>query len=100
MPPALPWFVCRINPPKVAHIAAAIGFTVGIYDFTVITGMRGADMISVTNYRRCVNDKNNDFALTRLPHPNDNAIFGVVKVDPFEPFVGIVQVPQGRLALI
>src|SRR5215475_4777312 len=100
MSPALPWFLCRINPAKVAYIATTVGFAVCIYDFTVITGIRGADMISVTDYRRCVNDKNNDFALARLPHPDDNAVFGIVKVDPFEPLVGVVQVPQGRLALI
>src|SRR5947208_3890306 len=100
MPLPLPGFIRRSHPTEIAYVAPAVGLGVGIYDFTVITGFGCTDVITVTNYRRGVYDKDNNFALARLPHPSDDAVFGVVKIEPFESFGSIVQVPQGRLALI
>src|SRR5690349_5071703 len=100
MLPASPWFGRGGNSAKVAHIASPVGLAVRIYNFTVITGCWGADMIIVTNHRSGVYDKNNDFPFARLSHPSHHTVFGIVKINPFESFVGIVQVPQRRLALI
>ena len=94
MPPTLPGFIRCGNPTEIAYIAAPVGLGVGIYDFSVIAGPRNADVILVTHYRRGIYSENNDLALARLSHPDDDAVFGVVKINPFESFVGVVQVPQ------
>src|SRR5215831_8006950 len=97
---AAPRFVHRVDSAKVAHVTPTISFTICIYDFTVITGFWYADVISITNHRSGIYDENNHFALLRLPHPGNNTVLGIVKIDPFESVEGIVQIPQGRLALI
>src|SRR5215471_3954973 len=97
---AAPRFVHRVDSAKVAHVTPTISFTICIYDFTVITGFWHADVISITHYRCTVYDENNHLALLRFPHPRNDAVLGIVKINPFESLEGIVQIPQGRLALI
>src|SRR5438094_105190 len=99
MLPALPGLIGSGNPAEIPHVSAAVGLGIGIDDFPVIACPGRANVILVTHYRSCIYDKDDHLALARLPHPDENAVFGVVKINPLESFVGIVQVPQGRLAL-
>src|SRR5207248_4206549 len=98
MPPALPWFVGRSDPAEIAHVATPISLGIGIDDFPIKAGPRSADVVAVMHHRRGVYDKDNNLALTGFPHPRDNAVFGIVEINPFESLVGIVQVPKRRLA--
>src|SRR5205823_13692362 len=97
---ALPWLVRSGNPPQIPHVAATVGFGIGIDDFAVIAGSGGADMILVTHYWRGIYDEDDHLAFARFPEPRDHAVFGIVKINPLESLVGIVQVPQRRLAFI
>src|SRR5438067_9236005 len=100
MPPALPWFVGRGDPAEIAHVATAISLAIRIDDFTIKTGPRSANVVAVMHHRRGVYDKDNHLAVTRFPHPRDNAVFGIVKINPLESLVSIVQVPKRRLAFV
>ena len=57
-------------------------------------------MVAVMHHRRSIYNKNDGLALTGFPYPRDNAVFGIVKINPFESLVGIVQVPKCRLAFV
>ena len=94
MPPALPWFVRRGDPAEIAHVATPISLGIGIDDFPIKTGPGSANVIAVMHYRRGVYDEDNNLALTRLPHPRDDAVFGIVKINPFESLVSVIQVPK------
>src|SRR5205814_3125788 len=100
MLPSLPRFVRRSDPAEIAHVATAISLAISINDFTIKTGPRSANVVAVMNHRRSVYDKYDDLVLTGSPHPRDNAVFDIVKINPFESLVGIVQVPKRRLAFI
>src|SRR5437868_2637233 len=100
MPPALPGFVRRSDPAQIAHVATAIRLAISINDFTIKTGPRSANVVAIMHRRRGVYDKDNNLALTGFPHPRDDAVFGIVKINPFESLVSIVQVPKRRLAFI
>src|SRR6266567_4866345 len=95
---ALPWLIRGGNPAQIPHVAATVGFGIGVDDLAVIAGSRSANAILVTHYRRGIYDEDNHLAFARFPEPGDNAVFGIVKINPFESFVGIVLVPQRRLA--
>src|SRR5207244_8165015 len=100
MTPALPWFIRRSDPAEIAHVATAISLAISIDDFTIKTGPRSANVVAVMHHWRGVYDKDNNLALTGFPHPRDNAVFGIVKINPFESLVSIVHVPKRRLAFI
>src|SRR5439155_7398963 len=100
MLPPLPGFVGRSDPAEIAHVASPIGLGIGIDDFTVKAGPRSANVVAVMHHRRGVYDKYDDLVFTGSPHPRDNAVFGIVKINPFESLVSIVQVPKRRLAFV
>src|SRR5437763_13911589 len=100
MLPALPGLIRGCNTAEISHVAATVGFGVGIDDFAVIAGSGGSDVILVTHYRRSIYDEDDHLTLARLAHPRDHAVFSVVKINPLESFVSIVLVPQRRLTLI
>src|SRR5205823_1330877 len=97
---ALPWLIRSGNPAQIPHVAATVGFGVGVNDLAIKTGPRNADVILITHYRRGIYDENDHLAFARFPEPSDHAVFGIVKINPLESFVGVVQVPQRRLAFI
>ena len=100
MPPSLPGFVGRSDPAQIAHVATAISLGIGIDDFPIKTGPRSANVVPVMHYRSGIYDKDDDLALTGFPHPRNNAIFGIVEINPLESLVTIVQVPKRRLAFV
>src|SRR6266480_1552235 len=100
MPPALPWFVRGSDPAEIAHVATAIRLAIRIDDFPVKTRPGNANLVAVMHHRRGVYDKDNDLVLTGSPHPRDDAVFGIVKINPFESLISIVQVPKRRLAFV
>src|SRR5436190_4232405 len=100
MPPSLPGFVGRGDPAEIAHVATAISLGISIDDFTIKTGPRSANVIAVMHYRRGVYDKDNNLVLTGFTDPRDNAVFGIVKINPLESLVSIVKVPKRRLAFV
>src|SRR4029077_1376380 len=100
MPPALPWFVRRCDPAEIAHVATAISLGIGIDDFPIKTGPGSANVVAVMHHRRGVYDKDNNLAVARFPHPRDNSVFGIVKINPLESLEVIVQVPKRRLAFV
>src|SRR4029077_3267950 len=87
MIPPLPGFGGRSYPTEIAHVATAVGLGVGIDDFPIKTGPRDANVVSVMHYRRGIYDKDNDFALAGFPHPRDNAVFGIMEINPLESLV-------------
>src|SRR6266566_4472722 len=95
--PSLPGFVRSGDSAEIPHVTATIGFGVGVNDLAIKTGPRNADAILVTHYRRGIYDEDDHLTLARLTHPRDHAVFGIVKIDPLEPLIGIVLVPQRRL---
>src|SRR6266850_4470087 len=100
MTPALPGFVRRSDPAEIAHVATPISLGIRIDDFTIKTAPGSANVVTVIHHRRGVYDKYDDLAVTGFPHPRDNAVFGIVKINPFESLVSIVQVPKRRLAFV
>src|SRR5258708_36019379 len=100
MPPALPWFVRRSDPAEIAHVATPISLAIRIDDFTIKTGPRSANVVAVMHHRSGIYDKDDGFALARFPHPRDNAVFGIVEINPLESLESIVQVPKRRLAFV
>src|SRR5438552_16789001 len=100
MLPSLPGFVRRSDPPEIAHVATAISLGIGIDDFPIKTRPGSANVVAVMHHRRGVYDKDDDLALTGFPDPRDNAVFGIVKINPFESLVSVVQVPKRRLAFV
>src|SRR5437588_2064278 len=100
MPQALPGLVRRSDPAEIAHVAPAISLGIGIDYFPIKTRLWSANVVAVMHHRRSIYNKNDGLALTGFPYPRDNAVFGIVKINPLESFVTIVQVPKRRFTFI
>src|SRR5256886_2681592 len=88
-----PLSIFALDTAKIANVAAAISFSVGVDDLTIEPGARNAEAIIVTNNRRRVHDEDNHFAFARFSNKRDHAVIGIVKIDPLEAVIGIVLLP-------
>ena len=95
-----PLSIFALDTAKIANVAAAVSFSVGVDDLTIEPGARNAETIIVTHDRRRVHDEDNQFAFARFSNKRDNAVIGIVKIDPLEAVVGIVLLPKRRFAFV
>src|SRR2546423_171372 len=98
--PALPRKTFGLEPAHVADVGAAIGFSVGVDDLAIKTGNGNAETIAGTPNRSRIHGEDNDAAAARTAHECNDAVFGIVKIDPLEAFVGIVTIPEGGLVFV
>ena len=96
----LPGNGIRVDAAEIADIAAAIRFGVRIQDLFVPPFANSSNPISVTRDWGSVDDEDQDWAILRLTDISDNAVIGVVEIDPFKSFVRIIQLPQCRLVFV
>src|SRR5947208_1737169 len=95
-----PLSIFALRPAIVANVAAAVGFGIGIDDLTVKSRRRNAEPVIVTHHWRRVDNKHNHFASGRFSKKRDDAVVGIMKIDPFESVMTVVLLPQGRLAFV
>ena len=95
-----PLSIFALHAAVIADIAAAVSFRVGIDDLAIKTRLRHAEPIIVTHHRRRVHHEDDRFALARFAQKRDDAVIGVVKIDPLKAFVAVVLLPERRLVLV
>src|ERR1700726_3269069 len=100
MAAALPGNRVGVHSAVVTDIAASINLGIGIDHFFVPAVARNAYAISVPRDRRRINQENERGRIFALAQKNYDAALGIVEVDPFKAFIGIVQLPERRLGLI
>src|SRR5436190_21971552 len=86
--------------PVVAKVAAAVRLRVGIDYFSIKPGLRHAQPVIMMDYVRSIHDKCNHLAGTRFSQECNDAVVGVVKIDPIKTCVTVVLIPQGPLAFV
>src|ERR1700720_906754 len=89
-----------LDAAEVADVAAAISFGIGVNDLAIKPAARNTESIIVTHHRCRVHDENNHFAFARFSYKRNDAVVRVVKIDPLEPVVRIVLLPERRFALV
>src|SRR5207249_11156289 len=97
---AHPLSIFAQNASIVANVAAAIRLRVGIDYFSIKPGLRHAQPVIMMDYGRSVYDKCNHLGGTRLSQERNDAVVGVVKIDPIKTCVTVVLIPQGRLTFV
>src|ERR1700682_2281621 len=95
-----PGSILTLDASVIPQIAAPVSFRVAINDLAVKTGVPHAPPVIMQTARCCGHDKNNDFALARSAQKRDNAILCVVKINPLESLMRVIQVPQRRFVLV
>src|SRR5260370_42380262 len=97
---AHPLSIFALRAAIIADVAAAVGFGIGIDDLAIKSGRRNAEPVIGTHYRRRVDNEHNHLAGARFSYERDHAVVGVVKIDPLEPVMTVVLLPQGGLAFV
>src|ERR1043166_7998751 len=96
----LPGVLFAPNTSVISDVTTTVGCPIRIDYFTVVPGIRYSEPVVVANHRCRVDHKNYDFALLRFAQERNHALIRIMEVDPFETFVGIVQVPKRRFTSI
>src|SRR5437764_12958241 len=81
----------------IATVAAAVRLGVGVDDLAVKSRFGHTESVVVVHHGRGVYDKCNHIGGTRLSEERNDAVIGVVKIDPIKTCVTVVLIPQGRL---
>src|ERR1700726_3867009 len=97
---AHPLHTFALHAAEVADVASAVSFRVRVDYLPVESRTRHSQAIIVPDDWRSVHDKDNGFAFARFAHKRNNAVIGVVKIDPFESFETVLLLPQRRLAFV
>src|SRR6516164_10856359 len=97
---ALPRDRIRVDTSVVAHIASAVDACVGVQNFLVPPFSGRSNSIEMPWNWRCVYHKQKGGAFFCLANKAEHAVVGVVEINPFEAKVGVVVLPESRLALI
>src|SRR5438445_10879025 len=84
----------------VANVAAAIRLRVGIDYFSIKPGLRHAQPVIMMDYGRSIHDKRNHLAGARFSQERNDAVVGVVKIDPIKTCVTVVLIPQGWFTFV
>src|SRR6516225_1693827 len=100
MGPALPRDWIRVDTSVVAHVASAVDACVSVQNFLVPPFSRRSNSIEMPWNWRCVYHKQKGGAVFCLANKAEHAVVGVVEINPFEAKVGVVVLPESRLALI
>src|SRR6266446_2913194 len=88
------------NASIIANVAAAVRLGVGIDYFSIKPRLWHAHPVLIMHDRRGVYDKCNHIGGTRLSEERNDAVVGVVKIDPIKTCVTVVLIPQGRLTFV
>src|SRR5436190_3486260 len=97
---AHPLSIFAQNASIIANVAAAIGLGVGIDDLAVKSRFGHTESVVVVHHGRGVYDKCNHLAGTRFSQECNDAVVGVVKIDPVKTCVTVVLIPQSRLTFV
>src|SRR5207249_8542757 len=84
---------------KISYVASAVRFCICVDNFTIETGLRNAEPVIVTHNGRCVHHKDDRLPIARFSQERDDAVIGIVKIDPIKSVVSIVELPERRFAL-
>src|SRR6516164_3447406 len=97
---ALPRDRIRVDTSIVAHIASAVDARVSVQNFLVPPFSRRSNSIEIPRNRSRIYHKQNGRAVFCLANKAEHAVVGVVEINPFETKIGVVILPESRLALI
>src|SRR6266404_5598642 len=97
---AHPMHAFALHAAEISHVAAAVGLRVGVDDLAIKSRTRNAEPIIVTHDWRRVHDKYNQLAFARFSRERDDAVVGVMEIDPLEAVIRVVLLPQRGLALV
>src|SRR5438034_10034749 len=95
-----PLLIFGLDAAVIAKVAAAVRLRVGIDYFSIKPGLRHAQPVIMMDYGRSIHDKCNHLAGTRFSQECNDAVVGVVKIDPIKTCVTVVLIPQGRLTFV
>src|ERR1043166_3501125 len=95
-----PWLIFALHAAVISNIAAAVRFRVGIDDLAIRSRTRHTQPVIVPNDWGCVHDKHNRLALARFTQKGNDAVIGVMKINPFKPVITVVLLPTRRLAFV
>lgn len=90
---AHPFSSFALDAAEISYITPAIRFTIGVDDLTVEAGLGYAQAVVVTYDGRRIHYEGDDVAVVRFSQKRHDAVIGVVKVDPVESFVSIIELP-------
>src|SRR6201987_3110605 len=90
----------RVNTSLVAYVAPAVDARVSVQNFLVPPFSRRSNSIEIPRNRGRIYHKQNGRAVFCLANKAEHAVVGVVEINPFETKIGVVVLPESRLALI
>ena len=89
-----------VHPAVVSDVAAAVNPGIGVQDFFVPTFPGSADTIELSHDRGGIHHQHHDRARFRFSHKRQNAVVGIVKIDPIKSEITVVILPKCRLGLV
>src|SRR5262250_1746020 len=97
---ALPRDRIRVDSSVVAHVASTVDACVSVQNLLVPSFGRRSNSIKIARNRSRIYHKQNGRAVFCLANKAQHAVVGVVEVNPFKTKIGVVVLPESRLALI
>src|SRR5437899_10906061 len=97
---AHPFSGFALDATQVSYVAAPIGFTIGVDDLPIEARLWYSKPVVVAHHWCGIHDNRDNLAISRFSQERDDAVFGVVKIDPIESVVGIVELPERRLLFV
>src|SRR5215471_10010280 len=97
---AHPFPIFTVDAAEISYVATAVGFAIGVDDLTIKSRFGNTEPVVVTDYWRSVHDKRDDFVVSRFPQERDHAVLGVMKIDPVESIVSVIQLPERGFVLV
>jgi len=89
-----------LDAAEISYVAAAVRFSIGVDDFAIEAGLGDAQPVIVAHHRRCVHHKRDGVAVARFSQERDDAVIGIVKIDPIKSLIGIVELPKCWFAFV
>jgi len=84
----------------VTDIAASVSFGIGIEDFAVKARLRHPDAVTGADHGSGVHGEDETWAIGGFAQEGDDAVVGVVEIDPLETIVGVIEFVEGRVFLV
>src|SRR5260221_2345095 len=100
MAATLPGNRVGVHSTIVTNIPASISLGIGIDHFFVPAFAWNADAVTVPRDRRCIDQEYEHRRIFAFAQKDYHAALGIVEVDPFKTFIGIVLLPESRLGLV
>src|SRR6476646_11052510 len=91
---AHPFASFALDTAESSYITPAIRFAIGVDELTIEAGLGNAQTIVVTYDGRRIDHERDDVAIARFSEERHDAVIGVVKIDPIESFICIVELPK------